>query len=171
MEVVNKAKVLYEYKVCNNSNYIRKATYSNKISIKVLPSVLTVKKIANRKFANVYDAITYTVIISNTSCNIMKKVIFEDILTDEIKFIKNSLIVNGHRIKNLNNVEKIFLGEIEPGEKVKVVFKVLIIKLPCDRMVKNHSTVYFNSNDDLCNTIYINSNKVYTIVGETYCGC
>ena len=112
MQIINQARTDFEYRLSLKDPIIRKTTLSNKVQTDIIETMLSSKKSADKRLINLFDILTYTITITNIGSLNLTNIYFQDILPNNLKFITNSLIINGKKINCLNPLELIKLEDI-----------------------------------------------------------
>ncbi|MCY6958953.1 DUF6923 family protein [Clostridium brassicae] len=142
-QVVNVAVVDYNFIVDPTRPPIEKSDTSNEVVTQVEIVQVDVLKSADKTFVIKGDTITYTVIITNSSTIPVNDVVFTDPIPDGTSFVPDSVTINGN-LAGENPSTGINLGTLDPGETVKVGFKVKVDFVPCPPRILNKAFVSFN---------------------------
>ncbi|MGL5381201.1 hypothetical protein [Clostridium sp.] len=118
------------------------------------------KKFQSADSCNIGDVLDITIEAINTGNYTATNVIIKDNLTSGLEFVNYSLYIN-NVAENFNNIEDgIFIGDVDPQEKVILSYKARAIDiLPKEN---SHSTVSYNYNERP--TLKTFSNEVSTTV-------
>ncbi|NFV12500.1 DUF11 domain-containing protein [Clostridium sporogenes] len=142
-EVVNTAVVDYSFIVDPSRPPIEKSTTSNEVVTQIEIIQVDVLKSADKTFVVKGDTITYTVIITNSSTIPLNGVVFTDPIPEGTSFVPASVTINGNPASG-NPSTGINLGTLDPGETVRVSFKVKVDFVPCPPRILNKAFVNFN---------------------------
>lgn len=74
-------------------------------------NILEVEKYVDKECASVFDILTYTIVVTNMS-NRKLGIYFKDYISKYIKFINNTVEVNGIRKGGLNPQQGFYIGKI-----------------------------------------------------------
>ncbi|MCY6958952.1 DUF7507 domain-containing protein [Clostridium brassicae] len=141
-QVVNVAVADYNFIVDPTRPPIEKSDTSNEVITQVEIVQVDVLKSADKTFAVIGDIITYTVIITNSSTIPVNDVVFTDSIPDGTSFVPASVTVNDNPVSG-DPSTGINLGTLDPGESVKVSFKVKVEFVPCPPRIINKAFVSF----------------------------
>lgn len=144
MQIINQARTDFEYRLSSNEPIIRKTILSNKVKTNIIQNILYSKKYIDKKVATLFDTLTYKIVITNISCLNINNIYLQDFLSNNLKFVTNSLIVNGKKLRCLNPNTPIKLTDISPQSTIIISFKSIIIKTDDSNCIKNCSNIYFD---------------------------
>lgn len=136
------------------------------INSSVNSPLLSILNKSNVSYANVEDIVTYHLYIKNTSPYVLENIILKDLLSNDVRFITNSVEINSISMPNYSIISGIKIENLNQGEEVKISFDVETVSVG---VVKNQITAtydYYSSqeqntiigtNSSNINTFYINS--------------
>ncbi|MGL4570419.1 MAG: DUF11 domain-containing protein [Clostridium sp.] len=166
MRVINESRIDFKYRFSSESPVITKTIYSNIVYTTIVRNCLLVKKSVDKKVASHYDILKYKIEISNISCDKINNVKFKDCLEDGIKFISNTVVINGKLKKCCNPMEGIPLGTMYQADSIIISFKAVVDKRFYKGILSNYCIISFDyiyniEKPPLC--FNIESNKADTI--------
>ncbi|MGL5152536.1 MAG: DUF7507 domain-containing protein [Clostridium sp.] len=100
-------------------------------------------KQVDKNYSKLGDVITYTFYIRNSGNVVVTNVKMEDKLQTELQFVNGTVTIDDIPKPSINLKDGILVGDIKPGDKVKVTFKALVVSLPEDKMVENKATLEY----------------------------
>jgi uncharacterized repeat protein (TIGR01451 family) len=166
MKVINESRVDFQYRFSNKSPIITKTIFSNVVYTNIVKNPLRVKKYVDKTSASIYDILFYTIEISNIIDEGIDNVILIDFLPKGIKFINNSLKIDGVLYRCANISSGILLGTIAAKEKVEITFKAVVEDIFLLKDFVNYCAVSFNYIYNVevpAVKVSINSNEVVTV--------
>lgn len=119
---------------------------SNTVTVKVDVAELEVIKMADKEKASVGEAVNYQVIIKNIGTVQALGVLFIDQLPKEMYLIANSFSVNGCGINYCDNDIRLYVGDIDPGECIRINYTIIVEASNCKRILLNSAYAYFSYN-------------------------
>lgn len=149
---------------------ITKTTFNDAFSNDVSGSILKVEKYVDKKCASVFDILTYTVIVTNTSRYKTGNIFFKDYISKYIKFINNTVKVNGIIKSGLDPQQGFYIGKIDASYKKIISFKSVVLPNSACRVIKNNANIYYYYKynlDKFPTRISVESNSVYTNINKT----
>ncbi|HBG5346792.1 TPA: hypothetical protein KQG29_004260 [Clostridioides difficile] len=149
---------------------ITKTTFNDVFSNDVSENILKVEKYVDKKCASVFDILTYTVIVTNTSRYKTGNIFFKDYISKYIEFINNTVKVNGIIKRGLEPQQGFYIGRIDASCKKVISFKSVVLPNSAYRVIKNNANIYYYYKcnlDKFPTRISIESNRVYTNVNKT----
>ncbi|MDB0439634.1 hypothetical protein C4R89_08815 [Clostridioides difficile] len=167
MKNINKYGEDFSYKLLPRSPIITKTTFSNMVSKDMSENILKVEKYVDKECASVFDILTYTIIVTNRSNRKTGNIFFKDYISKYIKFMNNTVEVNGIKKGGLNPQQGFYIGKINGSCKKIISFKSIILANSACRVVENHANIYYYYKYDMEKfpmKISIESNRVYTSI-------
>lgn len=113
------------------------------------------------------DTITCTINITNTGNISATNVIIKDILPKHMKFVDESIIINDILRKECHIEKGIFVGSINPNEKINICYKSIAMGICTNEKT---SAQIFYKYDGVDNILTINSNSVAITVSGAKIG-
>lgn len=144
MDIENKCRIDYEYRLSEKSPIIIKTISSNIVSTQIIENTLEVSKTVNKKETYYFDILTYTIVICNVSSFTITNLKFQDSIEGNTRFIKNSLRIDGVKIRCINPEEGFYVGDLKTGARVVITFKVLVLPTDLCRNIKNSATAEYD---------------------------
>ncbi|MCR8842113.1 hypothetical protein NQ117_00300 [Paenibacillus sp. SC116] len=138
---------------------------STSVTVNVAGLPLTVTKKADCNTVFVGDKVRFTITVANTSSITVTNAVLTDILQTGAKFVPGSVTVAGCALPGANPNAGIPLGNIAPGETIKVTFQVKQTVLPPNEKVQNRASVSFQL-DNSTQPFTIDSNVISIKVEE-----
>ncbi|WP_186786027.1 DUF7507 domain-containing protein [Paenibacillus agilis] len=138
---------------------------STSVTVNVAGLPLTVTKKADCNTVFVGDKVRFTITVANTSSITVTNAVLTDILQTGTKFVPGSVTVAGCALPGANPNAGIPLGNIAPGETIKVTFQVKQTVLPPNEKVQNRASVSFQL-DNSTRPFTIDSNVISIKVDE-----
>ena len=174
-EVSPKAIPAYEYR-----GYIRTITYQY-TNGDAIPSI---EKTANVKTANVGDALTYTVKLTNdeAASSAWKEVVLTDEIPDGLTFVDSSVYVDSKAAQHSfdNGLLTVSLGDIAAGQTATVTFKATVnndmynqtiyntaVAEGTNGIVKDEESNETGKYEDTDDGVYINKGDTMPYVAKT----
>lgn len=102
-------------------------------------------KDVDKKFADVGDYLTYTIIIPNTGDKEATNVIFSDTIPFGTTFVQHSVILNNATLPTANPNYGINIGTIPAGSTTTLTFTVQVTTLPTINPILNQGNTFFYS--------------------------
>lgn len=118
----SKTKISY---LVNESDVMTEET--NEISIKIVSNQLEMVKMADKKIAMKGDTIKYTITLENLGNVKNKELVFTDNLPAEVKFVENSVSIDGQLKEGFDPTNGFEVGEIDEGQKVVITFETIVV--------------------------------------------
>ncbi|PEM44834.1 RICIN domain-containing protein [Bacillus toyonensis] len=137
------------------------------VQIDVNSPEIKINKEVDKEAAIVGEILTYTLLIENSGMTEAQKTILKDILPPELKFVENSLQVDGVSIPGGDPTKGVDIGSISIEGPTEVIFQALVLKVPPDNQAVNKATVVydFQSAPGLpVSTGTANSNDAVTVI-------
>lgn len=144
MEVVNQGRVNYDYQKGENQPIIRESRGSNRVITTVLENRIEITKTVSKKVAEVFEVITYKIIIKNITRLTIEKLFIQDELPCCVRFIKNSLKVGGTIKRCIEPNEGIIINELEPEASIVVEFKVVVLPRCSGCLIVNQASIIYS---------------------------
>lgn len=166
MRIINESRVNFQYRNSSDSPIIAKTEVSNRVTTEIIQDTLLVKKFVDKSIAAVYEILLYTLEITNITNSKVKNILVKDIISQGVRYINNTLHINGDMKRCLNPQKGIFIEEIQPNEKIIVNFKMVIDKTTASNLIMNLCNVTF---DYIYNIekppieVMVDSNEVKTV--------
>lgn len=133
MYVLNKCRVDYKYRLSSCSPIVSKTVSSNMVSTQIIREKLKVVKFVDKDVAGLFDSLKYTIVIYNISNDVLSNIFFKDDIPKGTIFIENSVTINNIKNRCINPNKGFYIRRLKAEEKVKIAFKVIILKpkFPC----------------------------------------
>ncbi|EGT5164232.1 hypothetical protein C9H52_17975, partial [Clostridioides difficile] len=148
---------------------ITKTTFNDVFSNDANGSIIKVEKYVDKKCASVFEILTYTIIVTNTSRYKTGNIFFKDYISKYIEFINNTVKVNGIIKRGLDPQQGFYIGRIDASCKKIISFKSVVLPNSAHRIIKNSANIYYYYKcnlDKFPTRISIESNRVYTNVNK-----
>lgn len=148
---------------------ITKTTFNDVFSNDANGSIIKVEKYVDKKCASVFEILTYTIIVTNTSRYKTGNIFFKDYISKYIEFINNTVKVNGIIKRGLDPQKGFYIGRIDASCKKIISFKSVVLPNSAHRIIKNSANIYYYYKcnlDKFPTRISIESNRVYTNVNK-----
>lgn len=165
--VYNNSELVYSSKPDPNGAAVVDTIISNTVHTIINEMKFSIVKSANKQYAQVGDSIVYTVVIENIGTVTLKNAVFGDKISSYSKFRKETVYINSVNYTDYDPNNSFNIGDINPGDRVTVIFAVDINSLPSSGYITNYANMLYGYrlNPD---TAYIydtvNSNDVYVNV-------
>ncbi len=144
MQIVNQARVNFEYKKSHSSPIVIETALSNRVLTYIICPSLKIKKCVDKLSASIFDILTYECTIFNTGSSSIRKIIFRDLIPKGTKFIFNSMTLNGKKERCKFPYKGLYIEEINPGKCAIISFDVLIIPTCHIKEIKNYATISYD---------------------------
>lgn len=144
MEIINQARVEYRYRFSSLAPIITKTLLSNNTITYIINDVLKVNKKVDKLLASPFDILDFTITISNVSNTIVNNIYFKDALPSNLKYVSNSLKINGYDIPCAKVENLCYLGSLESSENIVINFNTVILPSSNINSTSNVSTIYFD---------------------------
>jgi len=108
----------------------------------VVPPPVEVGKSASSDEVAVGERIFYTILIVNRSQLTLVDLRLSDVLNEALRFVPGSVRIKG-RSRQGAEPDDIALGDLEPGESVRVTFQAVVGRVDSDEKVSNRATAEF----------------------------
>ncbi|NFJ41248.1 DUF11 domain-containing protein [Clostridium botulinum B str. Eklund 17B (NRP)] len=145
MQIVNQARVNFEYKKSHSSPIVIETALSNRALTYIICPSLKIKKCVDKLSASIFDILTYECTIFNTGNSCIRKIIFRDLIPRGTRFIFNSMTLNGEKERCKTPNKGLYIEKIKQGECATISFNVLIVPT-CDiKEIKNYATISYDS--------------------------
>ncbi|MGL4850427.1 MAG: DUF7507 domain-containing protein [Clostridium sp.] len=141
----NKARVCYRYTVEPSKPCgVSKCNETNVDKIKINTAIVSIKKETNPVFVDLDDEITFTLKLKNTGNVLGEEILLKDILDPALKFVVNSVKINGVSQPGVSITSGISIAPLQPEEDTLVEFKAIVFKAPEKNEIQNSATVTYN---------------------------
>ncbi|MGL4913499.1 MAG: hypothetical protein ACRC3Y_13830 [Romboutsia sp.] len=123
-----------------------KTTYSTVSEISIVPVIfkkLFITHNVNKNIVRVGEIIEYKYIIKNDSSIGIEECLLENISNSSVKFLPDSLYINGVNIPSIDFLNKIPIGYISPKETILLSFKGRIMKVSNLNAISNKGILNF----------------------------
>ena len=170
MEVTNQCRVDFNYKLSPQGPIICNTIFSNVVKTVIIEKLVVAVKKVDKHTACIFDILTYTVCLKNKSMYYVSNIFFQDIVPRGVKFISGSVKINWIKNKNLDPNRGFCLGTLKPFSKYLISFKVVVLPLTLDLILKNLAFItydYFYNLEKPPIRVSIKTNTTYTIVKNT----
>lgn len=167
MKVINQSRVDFQYKLYSKGTIIAKTIFSNTVATVITKDVLKAKKQVDKTIASGFDILTYTITISNISNNNITNVFFQDLISEDVKFINNSIKINGAKKRCVNPKDGFNIGTIETCSSLIISFKVVVLPRISLHNINNYSELTYDYiyNVEMPPTrVTIKTNEVCTMI-------
>lgn len=144
MRVINECRIDFNYKMTPLSPIIAKTIFSNKTETIVADDMLKVEKKVDKEYASSFDILRYTIIISNISDKIVTNIFFQDFLPREVRFIKNSVRINGVKHNCISVIKGFFIDNLKISETTEICFKAIVMPYHCNIAIKNQGNFKYD---------------------------
>lgn len=149
MRVINESRIDFKYQGSIQSPIITKTIFSNIVTTTIVKNTLVVKKQVDKISACMYDILFYTIEISNINNEIINNVTLKDMLPIGIKFINNTLFVDGVINRCESPIKGISLGCIEAKAIIIITFKAVISNDYYLKKIINSCNITFDYIDNI----------------------
>jgi uncharacterized repeat protein (TIGR01451 family) len=144
MEVINQCRVDFNYRLSPSGPIICNTIFSNVVkTVKIENLVVAVKKV-DKTTACIFDILTYTICLKNKSMYYVGNIFFQDIVSSGEKFISDSVKVNWIKNKNVDPNCGFCLGTLKPFSNCLISFKVVVLPLTLNLILKNHAHITYD---------------------------
>ena len=133
------------------------------VNVAALP--LSIIKETSTTEAFVGDTVHFTLKVSNTSSVPVTDVVLTDKLHQGIHFKHGSVMVDGKHLDTANPETGIPLGQLNPGQTVRVTFAIKVVKVPAKRKVSNTAQATFRPQGANQN-FHVSSNVIFIRIHE-----
>lgn len=144
MKVVNQCRINFNYQLSSDSAVVCKTIFSNEVSTQIMHHIIVVHKYVDKEEACIFDILIYKIIIENISDVIVTNIFFYDNIPEGVRFIKNSIRINGVKKRCINVEDGFNLGNLRAKESFQVEFKVLVLQSCSCEYIKNHSRIEYD---------------------------
>lgn len=169
MRVINKSRVDFKYKASPESPVITKTVFSNIVTTTILKDTLSVKKYVDKDMASIYDILAYRIEIHNITDNNIMNLALKDCISKDIKFINNTVYINGVINRCLDPSKEIKLGTLLSKDKITITFKVVVCSGLSLKKIINSCRVTFDyiyNIEEPPHKAQIYSNNAITILND-----
>ncbi|MCK6073735.1 DUF11 domain-containing protein [Paenibacillus silvae] len=140
----NQGTASYTYQLPSGRN-LSGSSVSNIVRIPASAPNISISKTVNTADAAVGDALTYTVILTNTGAGAVQNLVLSDIPSAGSDFIAGSVTVNGSVQPNASPVAGIPLGTLNSAAVVTVRYQTRVTAVPTSGVVSNRASAAFTS--------------------------
>lgn len=144
MQIINQAKVTFQYRKSHSSPIIVKNINSNVVVTHVICNFIQITKKVNKYIAYSFDILTYEIIIKNKGDYSIKNILFKDLIPKSTCYIFNSINVNGKKEKCKNPCKGIWIDKLECGESIIITFDVVVKPNFCIKKIINYGCVSYD---------------------------
>jgi len=141
---MNVTRVDYKYRKSQESPIITETKFSNTVYTTILNKNIVVRKSVDKSKASPYDILCYKIVIINVSNETVNNIKFKDILPEGIKFINNTMVINGALCRCFNPACSINLGSLASKGKIIITFKGILDRCTRSKVIENHCVVKFD---------------------------
>ncbi|MFJ8215455.1 cell surface protein [Bacillus cereus] len=138
----NTATASYQYTVNPSQSPVTKNISSNAVSTQINNANLSLTKSTNKQFANIGDAIGYTILIANSGNTPATNVQITDPLPTGTILTSGSVFLNGS-LQNVNSLVGFSLGTIPAGATFTLSFQVTVINIPAQNPITNNAFISY----------------------------
>lgn len=166
MQIINQAKVTFEYRKSHSSPIIIENVNSNIVVTYVVCHIIHANKRVNKHIACTFDILTYDIVITNTGDYPAKNIFLKDIIPKGTYFIFNSIKVNGKNEKCKDLCKGIWIDKLECGESATITFEAIVNCNFCIRKIINYACISYDYKYNIEEKpvrACIKTNKVYTL--------
>lgn len=114
------------------------------VQIDVNSPEIKINKEVDKEAAIVGEILTYTLLIENSGMTEAQKTILKDTLPPELKFVEDSLQIDGIPIPGGDPTKGVDIGSISIEGPTEVTFQTLVLKVPPDNRAVNKATVVYD---------------------------
>lgn len=168
-KLLNKASVQYSYYVDPNGSPTTKSKDSNTTTVYVYDTIVSANKSVDKSIAKLGDTLNFSIDITNDGNVPAEFVEFIDNLDTHLKFVKDSVYINGQQKIGYDPNNGFSLADIQPNTTTTVTFKATIDSRPLDNTIYNFATINYKYTvgTELVNaTINTNTTMTFVAVGE-----
>ncbi|MEG1256582.1 hypothetical protein [Clostridium sp.] len=138
--------IIIDYDYEGSNGRVQSSTITSSVTdVSIYKEELKLINTVNVNYVSTKEIYEYTFIAINSGEVILKNVIIQDSLGPNIKFIYGSVKVNNCINGDVDITYGVDIGEILPGDVVKVSFKVNIIGVPIERKIFNKGKALYIS--------------------------
>lgn len=141
--ITNQSGTTFQYTYDPSKPAVMQMVASNTVQTTINNATITSTKSADKQFANVNDAITYTTTLTNTGNTLASNVIFTDVIPNGTSFIPNSVTVNGNTLPNTNPASGIAIDPISPNTSTTISFQIKVNSIPSPNPIPNQSNTTY----------------------------
>lgn len=127
------AKIEYPPTSYSTSNII---VSSNTVEIDIVRPRIVIKKISSSLETIVSDILTFDLYIQNKGNILIENIFVRDILTPELEFIPNSILINNMPMNDLNIIGGVSIDTLDINMVCHIKFKAKVKKLPQSGVIK-----------------------------------
>ncbi|MHC1747976.1 MAG: hypothetical protein AB9856_06230 [Cellulosilyticaceae bacterium] len=143
MEVVNQGRVNYTYQSGRDEPKITQTKESNRVITTVLENRIEVTKAVTKKVAEVFEIITYKIMIRNITKLTLEKLFFQDDLPCCVRFIRNSIKINNKIKRCITPEAGMQIGDLLPGAVTTIEFKTVVLPACSGCVIKNYGNIIY----------------------------
>ncbi|MBU3179975.1 DUF11 domain-containing protein [Clostridium psychrophilum] len=144
MEVINQCRVDFNYKLSPPGPIICNTIFSNVVKTVIIEKLVVAVKKVDKPAACIFDILTYTVCLKNKCMYYASNIFFQDIVPSGVKFICGSVKVNWIKNKKADPNKGFYLGTLKPFSKCFISFKVVVLPLTLDLILKNRAFITYD---------------------------
>ncbi|MBU3101616.1 MULTISPECIES: DUF11 domain-containing protein [Clostridium] len=144
MEVTNQCRVDFNYKLSPQGPIICNTIFSNVVKTVIIEKLVVSVKKVDKPTACIFDILTYTICLKNKSMYYVSNIFFQDIVPRGAKFICGSVKINWIKNKKLDPNIGFYLGTLKPFSKCFISFKVVVLPLTLDLILKNRAFITYD---------------------------
>lgn len=166
--ILNTGTMNYQYTLIPGGQSYNDSRRSNTVTTIVNTVSVTNTKTVDKVYATSESILTYTSIITNNSTISLNNTIFTDVVPFDSTFVTGSVLIDNVSYPSYNPQNGFTIGTFAPGQSIKVVFQVKVVKMPTVEVITNQSNINYSYQlyPDKPDVIYGNtlSNMVTTIL-------
>ena len=169
--IYNSSQLTYGYLPDPNGNTINNTVTSNTVQTIINKMSFTITKTADKLYAQLGDPVAYSISIVNTGTVTLKNVSFIDMLPPFVALYPGQVYVNGIQKSDLNPNIGFTVGDIHPGDTVRVSLGIYINSIPPSGYVINNAQIVYTyqmnpTSEVVTQTASSNDVKTYVVNGN-----
>lgn len=126
--ILNSATISYEYTVDPSLADVSNESESNTVTTRVQMAELGITKQTDKVYADLYEIITYTLLVANTGNTAADNVTIKDPIPTKAEFVIGSVKINGITMPLYDPNAGFNIGSVAAGQDVTVVFQVKAVE-------------------------------------------
>ena len=161
--VSNAANITFSYRINPNGPDIPVTIDSNTVTTQINLGSLNLAKTVDKAYVTIGDVVTYTVVVTNNGNVRADNIIFTDNLQSDLTFNQGSVKINGTTYPDYDPTQGFPLDNIDPLNKVTVIFSATVIQDPTHSSILNYAVGTFSYKIDPNGQYYSKSNQSNTV--------